>query len=93
MGDMNAKTGKLNDYLINDELSDNYKGEWYSPDLFSITSESCDEDVINNFGGSLIYCCKTHDVHILNSKLKVDRHGTFRCLSHRGCSVSDYALC
>ena len=62
-GDLNARTGKELDYIIDDNVEWISGLEWYTASDFSRRRKSKDNHV-NIFGRTLLNLCKELDVHI-----------------------------
>ena len=92
-GDMNARTGTDDDFLIDDRITHLPIGNWYAPSNFNLPRCSRDKpNIINGHGKSLLDLCKTHDIHIINGRKDGDRNGELTCFTSRGSSVVDYTL-
>jgi hypothetical protein len=93
-GDYNARTGSLNDYIINDDnkFIPSLEDMDYPSDTFNLPRKSTD-DVYNEYGKELMDICCTFGVHILNGRFQGDKHGAFTCFKDNGASVVDYILC
>jgi hypothetical protein len=90
VGDFNARTGKLNDFIP-------YEGDQHIPgptqnNNNEMTRENFD-NTINDHGKILIEICKSCNLRILNGRTKGDSLGkpTFHCKN--GTSAIDYAIC
>ena len=93
IGDLNARTGVLKDYIVDDGAKYLPMEEWYEESTFYKTRNSQDKDGnINNFGFTLLDMCKACDMHILNGRSKGDPDGSFTYISPTGCSLIDYVL-
>ena len=91
LGDLNARTGREADYIIDDSVNWMPNMEWYATDNFDILRKSKDAHV-NTFGKSLLNLCKEMDLHILNGRSDSDSEGEYTFVSDQGASVIDYAL-
>ena len=67
-GDLNARTGNANDYLIDDGVDFLPQMEWYDVSNFTIPRTS-EDNIINNFGRSLLTLCQELDIHIVNGRV------------------------
>lgn len=89
MGDFNAKTSNLPDYVEDTELDD-------FPDYICdepLPRNNCDPHDIDNRGRQLLSLCKSAGVRILNGRTLGDYFGNYTCYSHSGSpSVIDYVL-
>jgi hypothetical protein len=90
MGDLNARVGQRTD-LIDDSVDHMYNMEWYQPEYFDIPKRSKD-NIVNNFGRSLIDLCVTTGIYILNGRGWNDKNGEFTNITENGCSVVDYII-
>ena len=50
------------------------------------------DEIVNNFGRSLLSLCRKLDVHTLNGRNGKDLNGEFKYLSRAGASVIDYMI-
>lgn len=93
LGDLNARTGVMEDYNFNDSIKHLPIEDWYQVDNFNEPRKSCDiNEKVNNFGRELLFLCKTLSIHILNGRFADDADGHFTCLTQRGASVIDYGI-
>ncbi len=89
-GDFNARTGTLNDLLINSE-----EPEFGCPDYFKkdckIQSqrENCDKKT-NNLGYSLVNLCSSTNLYIINGRTSGDTEGDY---TFKSTSTLDYFIC
>ena len=90
-GDLNSRTGDLQDFIPFEDLQFVFGETEYSADPFDITRQSKD-DTCNRFGTSLIDLCCTHNIHVLNGRLFEDTEGEILCVANNGRSVVDYML-
>jgi len=81
-GDFNARTGNVNT-LEEGAIDD------FTSDVFTKTRSSRDQ-VINEFGRSLLSPCLAHGLTILNGMSPFDERGCFTYVSNHG--SSDYRL-
>ena len=102
IGDMNARTGVLNDLFDHKEYVSGYFG------LDEIDVDCCQEQLVknnvalvrnskdkksNNSGKLLCETCVVHNICILNGRFGQDKQGDFTCFNHNlGKSVIDYAI-
>ncbi|CAC5361376.1 unnamed protein product [Mytilus coruscus] len=90
-GDMNSRTGELNDFLETDNL-EKYIGS-VEPDVSPTISKRCSMDkVINAYGRKLIQLCYNTGLTIANGRLGNDSCGTYTFCTSRGQSVNDHLL-
>ena len=66
-GDLNARTGLEQDFILDDSSTYIPGGEEYESDIFSSTRNSVDT-VVNSFGKRLIDLCCTYSIHIVNGR-------------------------
>ena len=92
LGDLNARTGILQDYIVDDDVEHmNDIDQWYISSSFNAPRKSKDKTV-NKFGLALIELCCEFDVHMLNGRHTHDVDGNFTYISTSGCSVIDYII-
>ena len=91
MGDFNARTAELADYITDDDINYLALPTWWESDAFCVPRKSRDKSV-NTFGLTLIDLCKELGVHMLNGRSVFDNDGEFTFLSTIGKSVVDYVL-
>ena len=90
-GDFNARTGQLQDFIINDSddhlpLPPDYVTDYC--DLRTSKDKTC-----NPYGQELLHICKNAQLRILNGRIGNDRDkGDFTCVTPRGNSVVDYTI-
>lgn len=91
MGDLNARTGKEQDYIssdgdkyINSSLNHQKKG-------FTKTRQNYD-NTINRHGKQVLQLCKSLGLYIVNGRMKGDSLGRCTYSSHLGSSTVDYAI-
>ena len=89
-GDLNARTGKQLDYIIDDNVEWISGLEWYTANDFSRKRKAKDNHV-NIFGRTLLNLCKELDVHIVNGRCGYDC-GNYTFISNQGKSLIDYVL-
>ena len=91
MGDLNARSQTIPDYLLN-ENNDHIPVP--PPDLYEVDTveisprNNCDRNS-NSYGQKLIELCKTVPLRILNGRKIGDLLGNFTCFTPRGCSAVD----
>ncbi|CAC5393226.1 E3.1.11.2 [Mytilus coruscus] len=90
-GDMNSRTGEINDVLETDNLEKYI--DCVEPDVFPAISKRCSMDkVINAYGRKLIQLCYNTGLTIANGRLGNDSCGSYTFCTSRGQSVNDYLL-
>ncbi len=91
MGDYNARTGNLADYLLDysgdKKIDVDFVVNSYEPKN-RINSDFC----TNSYGRKLIDVCKNTNISMLNGRMNGDVPGKFTFHSSIGSSVIDYAL-
>jgi hypothetical protein len=95
MGDFNARTGVLSDYVLPDE-SDMYLPlpDDYTPDMITLPRSSMDKNVVNENGRILLEMCKSTGHRILNGRKGRDTNiGKCTFLNSQGESLIDYVIC
>ena len=91
-GDLNARTGELDDFLLYDgDNSQTSLDIWYKADTFNQQRRNSDSDT-NLYGLALVDLCCTFGIHILNGRFSSDPAGDFTCITNNGVSVADYML-
>ena len=61
-GDLNARSGFIQDYVLDDNIDHLSDSNWYICDDFSVPRKSKD-NVVNKFGRSVIDLCCNFNVH------------------------------
>ena len=91
MGDMNARTHRVKDYMMN--VSDGFHpfNNMVNPDDCLMTRMNTDKTV-NEYGKKLIDLCITTQLRILNGRTLGDITGKCTCFKYNGCSAIDYAI-
>ena len=93
-GDLNARTGTAEDYVIVDERIHEFS---HYDDLFSndIATIRCSKDsIVNTFGRVLLNMCISYSMCILNGRVGNDTDvGEYTYHGHSGSSVIDYFIC
>ena len=94
-GDLNARTGTMQDFVTKDQHAD-------IPDLGlpSIedlpaavpTRQTLDREAPNNFGKQLIAMCQDTSMLILNGRVEGDASGQLTCQTYNGSSLVDYFI-
>ena len=90
LGDLNARTGKINECLSDDGHTHIQDQSEHS--LQTKGRESFDL-TINNHGKHLINICKSYDLKILNGRTRGDSLGRPTFHGKNGTSVIDYIIC
>ena len=91
IGDFNARTGKLNDIVVNDDTV--YVD---LPDDYTIDSDVIDrsnsDNVVNQFGERLVELCRMSSMRIVNGRKMGDSSGKKTCHEWNGSSTVDYMI-
>ena len=66
-GDLNARSGSIQDYILDDNIDHLSDSNWYICDDFSVPRKSKD-NVVNKFGRSVIDLCCNFNVHNVPSR-------------------------
>ena len=93
LGDLNSRTGKLPDHVLNDDndfipCNSTRQNRSFIPR----NRNNCD-NIINTHGKLLIDFCKCHDLCILNGRVRGDSLGNFTFHCSQGSSTVDYMIC
>ena len=92
MGDLNARTQRLPDFLLN-ENNDHIPVP--PPDLYEADTAETDfrnniDTGSNSYGTKFLNLCKTLPLRILNGRFLGDLLGNYTCFTPRGASAVDY---
>lgn len=90
MGDLNARTGRLDDYILDDSVDHIPHPDYYEVDNFRKRLNK--DENINSYGKKLIDLCLSTDLKIANGRTIGDLYGNFTCHSYNGSSLVDYIL-
>lgn len=90
LGDFNARTSKLEDFISKD--GNNFIIDASENCLHPKNRQNCDNN-INNHGKQLINICKNTDMRIINGRTKRDSLGRPTFHGINGISVVDYIIC
>ena len=97
LGDFNARTGLLDDFLDVDNFVDQSSlgacdGDLDNTDILNSRSNS--DAVVNNSGKKVIEMCQSFDLRIVNGRVGSDQNiGKYTCFNKNGgCSAIDYAI-
>ena len=91
-GDFNARTGTLTDYIVMDNINNQYPLPLnYSQ--YQINSRCSMDRSVQKNGRRLADICIDNSICILNGRSLGDLRGSFTCMSLQGSSVVDYFLC
>ncbi|KAK6181906.1 hypothetical protein SNE40_009684 [Patella caerulea] len=95
-GDLNARTGHLLDYIIDDSPEFIPQLEFIYDNQETTSAIPCRSNKdknVNNVGKSLTDICANNNLVILNGRCKGDKHGEFTYLTSAGArSVIDYVI-
>ena len=94
MGDFNARTGNLQDFVDNNKILTNGNLDVfdYSAKPVVSTKRNSQDFVSNNRGEKLIELCLSFDLFILNGRKLGDSFGAKTCFNWNGSSVVDYVI-
>ena len=87
-GDLNARTGNLDDPLIPDK----YDEEFHICINENPPRRNSQDSVINPRGNDLLDMCKSLDLNIINGRKTGNIFGDYTCFKWNGNSVVDYLL-
>jgi len=91
LGDFNARTEELPDFISNDSSKNLPVPDCYSSDK-QLDRQNCDKSPANPYGKLLLDLCKCSEHRIVNGRLLGDSIGYYTFFSPQGCSVVDYIL-
>ncbi len=91
-GDLNARVGNLNDFVINDDNSHIPVPKSYDVDTFSVKRHTQDSLYYNEYGRWLIDLCISARLALLNGRCLGDLRGLFTSHQPEGSSVVDYNI-
>ena len=94
-GDLNARTGLLDDTLINNNINEfihDFDECEMICDTVEIPRRKTRDTESNNYGRQLVKFCKINGLFILNGRTKGDDAGTYTCIANGGRSVVDYFI-
>ena len=87
-GDLNAKTGNLDDTIIPDKFDEELDLHLENPP----PKRNSQDTSINPRGTELLDMCKSLDLNIVNGRKTGDLFGNYTCIKWNGNSVVDYLL-
>ena len=87
-GDLNAKTGSLEDTITPDKSDELFELQIDRPPKKRNSRDSA----VNPRGNELLDMCKSLDLNIINGRRTGDLFGDFTCFKWNGNSVVDYLL-
>ena len=87
-GDLNAKTGNLNDTIAPDKSDENFDLSFSKPP----PNRNSQDSSVNARGTDMLDMCKSLDVNIVNGRKTGDLFGNYTCIKWNGNSVVDYLL-
>ena len=94
VGDLNARTGEMNDFIENDDVSYLPVPDDYIMEDSLIKTRANKDKVMNNAGKNLIELCKTCDLRIANGCVGNEAGiGDYTFMNYCGHSAIDYVLC
>ena len=88
MGDLNARTGNLEDTVCPDKYDELFELEINHPPL----KRNSRDAGIDSRGKELLDVCKSLDLYIANGRKTGDLFGDYTCIKHNGNSVVDYLI-
>lgn len=91
MGDLNARTSTLNDFIDNDSENVGTKIDNYVIDTAFPKRNNSDISV-NKQGERILDLCISHGLRILNGRTSGDFTGKLSCYQHNGSSTVDYTI-
>ena len=91
LGDFNARTGTLNDFIENDADDFLTIHSTYNRDTHCPKRNNADY-TINKVGREILRLCIGNRLRILNGRLTGDLDGKYTCYQTNGASTVDYAL-
>ena len=91
VGDFNARSGTLSNYVTNDSPTHlPLPPEYTSDEVWLRVSE---DEKVNNYGKELIDLGISSRLRIMNGRIGMDKgQGVFTCVTPRGSSVVDYSV-
>ena len=93
LGDLNARTGVLPDYIEHEDNDDiPIPQELYETDYQATIPRGNMDKVTNKYGQNLLDMCRTVPLRICNGRKLGDIQGSFMCYKWNGQSVVDYCL-
>jgi len=90
-GDLNARTGILNDFIINDTDKFQLSQQPYHVDA-QVCKRRSQDSTISSRGKELIDLCIGNHLRILNGRKIGDSEGYFTCHKKKGSSTVDYMI-
>ena len=93
LGDMNARTKNMADFIVNEDNHDIPvpPPEMYETDTVETRCRNNYDQGFNSYGPKFIDLCKTVPLRILNGRTLGDLFGKFTCFTPNGNSTVDYA--
>ena len=93
-GDMNARTGLLDDCFVENNVHNyiSYSDFDSSLDEINIKRNSKDPSYTNSFGKQLVNFCKENSLYILNGRTPGDEPGNITCIANKGKTIVDYFI-
>ena len=88
IGDLNARTGKLEDTISPDKSDELFDISFSPPPL----KRNSRDNETNRRGLDLLELCKSVDLRIVNGRKTGDPFGDFTCIKHNGNSMVDYLI-
>jgi len=91
LGDLNARTGTLSDYIVDDNDRISCEDHLYKVDD-TISPRKNEDTIVNNRGEKLGELCVQCQLRILNGRTLGDSRGYFTCHRPQGSSTVDYMI-
>ena len=88
LGDLNARTGNLEDTITPDESDELFELYLEHPPL----KRNSQDSTVNSRGNELLDMCKSFDLNIINGRKTGDLFGNYTCFKWSGSSVVDYLV-
>ncbi|MES9993748.1 MAG: reverse transcriptase family protein [Candidatus Thiodiazotropha sp.] len=94
LGDLNSRTSRLSDFIVNDDDKHTPVPDIYISDDKEALLPRQNEDISspNTYGKRLLDFCKDLELRILNGRIMGDLRGKLTCYKWNGCSTVDYGI-
>ena len=92
LGDYNARTGDMLDFIENEDNYDITLPSNYVTDTVATYARGNMDNTVNKYGESLISLCKSVPLRICNGRKLGDVLGSFTCFNWNGQSAVDYCM-
>ena len=87
-GDLNARTGGLEDTVAPDKSDEMFEINFDKPP----PKRNSQDDKVDPRGQELLDMCKSLDINIINGRKTGDPFGQYTCIKYNGNSVVDYVI-